>query len=706
MDDKVRVEDQPARRRPDVLTMMAELRQRHLFRIAVAYGVGAWLIIQIVATVGPAFELPSWVLRAVILASIVGFLATMGVLLFRPRREGRRTAIYLSRPTRLIAGGGVLLVALVAGGLSINSLRTDGEVSLAVLPFADLSPGRDKAYFAEGVAEEILSTLSTEKGIKVLGRTSARELDRNPDPRAVRRTLGVTHLLEGSARTSGDQLRVNVRLIDTVDGSRVWEEEYDGQLADVFKVQDKIANAVVRRLRGSLIARVAEQSDQADSIDSYQTYLAARALMRDRSTKPLKQAFALARRLVAADPDYAPGQALLAELYFLLSDYGTAYGDMPINQARRLALPHARTAIRLAPDKPDGYAALGLISVPDHAIAPLRQAIALDPSRAELRIWLGIALTALGRNDEGFAQYRAAADIEPLWPVAINRLTQALAASGRVEEAAATVRQYRQRGGSEAHALRFTSFVARARDDISGAIAADRAALALDPTLPYVAGWLVQEYHLLGLASQALGVEQARGGGAFRRLWIIGDRAGLVRLARSNPESVALAVDADVAIFGLGAARDWQAIGELLGRDDVALAEFCASQYILVPHVIIALRETGQAEKSRRLFDCMRNRVATAQKMTMRAPDDDPGRLEMRKASALALSGDRSAVDWLDRAVNRGWSGQYYSSQLADWPQFDALRGDPRMAALQRTIDARIARERAETLRDLSQSAR
>lgn len=705
MQDEVRVRDQVAGGGA-FAGVVAELRQWHVFRFAATFAVVAWLLVQVVATVGPAFDLPAWVLRAVVLASIVGFLAAMSFLLFRSRRpETGKAPVYLSRRARLSAGIGVLLVAAVAGVLSIRDLTAPEEVSLAVLPFADLSPGRDKAYFAEGVAEEILSALASEQGFKVLGRTSARELDRNPDLAAIRQTLQVTHLLEGSARTSGDQLRVNVRLIDTDTGSRVWEEEYDGRLADIFKFQDKIANAVVRRLRGSLISRNATDSGQA-SVDSYQTYLAARALMRDRSKQPLEQAFVLARRLVAADPDYAPGQALLAELYFLLSDAGTAYGEMPVDQARRLALPHARSAIRQAPDKADGYAALGLISLPRQAIAPLQRAIALDRARAELRIWLGIALSSLGRNDESFAQSRVAADIEPLWPVAINRLIQALAASGRYEEAAEAIRSYRRRGGAEAQALRFTGFVARAQGDISGAIAAERAALRLDPRLPYVAGWLVSEYSFLGLANQALGIEQGRGAGQFRRMWVLGDRAGLVRLARSNSASIARAPDASVALFALGAERDWRTIGEFLRDKDATLIEFCASQFPLVPQVIIALHKTGQIEKSRGLLSCMRERVELAQKMTMRAPDDDPGRLEMGKATLLALSGDSKAIDWLDKAVKRGWSGQYYSARLSDWPQFDALLDNPRMAALQRIIDARIARERREALRDTQNSAR
>ncbi|MEO7635440.1 MAG: hypothetical protein ABIS38_07325 [Sphingomicrobium sp.] len=698
MDNQVRVEDQPARERTDLLTMIGELRQRHLFRIAAAYAVVAWLIIQIVATIGPAFALPAWVLRAVILAAIVGFLGTMGVLLFRPRREGRLTGAYLSRRTRLLAGGGVFLVALVAGALSINSLRAKPEVIVAVLPFTDLSPGRDQAYFAEGVGEEILSTLGSENGFRVLGRTSARQIGDKPDPDALRDKLGVTHFLEGSARTAGNALRVNVRLVATSDGSQMWQEEYHGGLADIFKVQDQIAATVVKRLRGTFAPALGTAASASASFDSYQTYLAARALMRDRGQKQLREALVLAQRLVAADPRYAPGQALLAELFYMLSDAGTAYGDMPLEQARRLALPHAREAIRLAPAKPEGYAALGLISQPDRAVAPLQRAIALDPSRAELRIWLGIALTALGRNDEAFVQYRTAADVEPLWPVAINRLTQTLAASGRHDDAGATVRQYLERGGSQAQALRFTGFLQRARGDMSGAIKAERAALARDKTLPYSASWLARQYFMLGMRDEALAIDQGRGEWRYRRSWFGGDRAETRRLVVSDLSKVWASFDSNEALFALGALRDWPAIARLHAIRPASAGDICHAAGVSLPLTIIALREIGQTAQSRRLSACMGKRIASERAMTMRAPDDDPGRLEMRQAALLAMAGDRTALAWLGKAVDRGWVGQNFSTRLADWPQFDALRSDPRYAQLQRRIDAHIARERRQTL--------
>ena len=251
--------------------LLAELRNWHVFRVAAAYAVVAWLVIQVVATVGPAFDLPDWILRAVVLAAIVGFLGTMAFLLFRPRTiRGARHPIYLSKQARLIAGGGALIIAAAAAAFALRSLSAQEQVSLAVLPFADLSPARDKAYFAEGVGEEILSTLAAEKDIKVLGRTSARQIERNPDPKAIRASLGVTHLLEGSTRTSGSSLRVNVRLIDTADGSQVWEEEYRGAVSDVFSVQDRIAATVVKRIRGTLFVTEIRAATRT-AVDAYAT---------------------------------------------------------------------------------------------------------------------------------------------------------------------------------------------------------------------------------------------------------------------------------------------------------------------------------------------------------------------------------------------------------------------------------------------------
>ena len=695
MESKVPVESQPVEDR-DFSRLMAELRQWHVFRVAAAYGVAAWLLVQVTATVGPAFDLPDWVLRAVVLAVIVGFLATMAFLLFRPRSSGKgRHPTYLSKRARLIAGAGVLLIAAGAGVWSIRTLSAHEQVSLAVLPFADLSPTRDKAYFAEGVAEEILSSLAAEKGIKVLGRTSASKIGRDADPRAVRSSLGVTHLLEGSTRTAGNSLRVNVRLIDTSDGSQVWEEEYNGALADVFRVQDKIATAVVRRVRGTFFGE-AVQTATPTSIDAYEGYLAARALIRETTKQSITRAWRTARAIIDSHPDYAPGHALYADATSLLAEGPFTYGDIPPDKARRIAFAHASEAIRLAPRRADGYAALGLALPPQRAVEAFRKALVLDPSRVDVRGRLAISLNELKRNDEAYEQYRLAAEMDPLSQASLNRYAQTLAASGHADDAMRSIDLFERRGGSKAQAWRFRGNTYRYLGDESGHIAARRRALQLDPALPYQDEWLVLALHLLGLDDEAAAHRPKVS--KYFQMFTADDRGALRQQLIHDGSRAWNGNGIEVAVFSLARARDWDAISHFYDLRPEDHRDLCIATPPFAPFIIMALERYGRGGEARHLLECTQRQVTSQLGQQYRNPDDAPGELEMTQASLLAVHNDRRALDWLEKAVQRGWLGQYYSSQLADWPQFDALRSDRRYAAIQNRIDAAIARERAEVL--------
>ena len=692
---------------PSVRARLAGMRQKTLFRIAAAYAVVAWLVIQVAATVAPAFELSPWVVRAVILVAVLGFVATVAYFGFVRPASGE-TAGDLKRTNRLasLAFGGALVVAALAGVgfIARQTLFAREQVSLAVLPFADLSPKRDKAYFAEGVAEEILSSLAADRGIKVLGRTSARQIERNPDPAELRAKLGVTHLLEGSARAAGDQLRVNVRLIDTADGRQLWEEKYEGGLADVFAVQDKIASTVVRRLHGTLVGDAPRRATDPVPVDAYQSYLAARALMRDPKKEPLTQARKLALQIVDAHPDYALGHALLAEVTFLLADGTFSYGDIPADKARRIALAHAREAIRLAPERAEGYAALGGAVPPQEALAPLRKAIALDRSWAALRVRLGLAFNGLNRHDEAFEQYRLAIEIDPLAPAVNNRYIFALAASGQRQEALKAAALYLRRGGSEAQTWRFRGNTLHVAGDLSASMAARRRALALDPDLPYQHEWLAIGLHLLGLDGQA--AQYSPRVSRYFQLFVADDRGALKAQIIRDGTKAWSANGVDSAVFSLARARDWPAIARFYDLRPADQRELCATQPRFAPFIAMALRAQGRAGESERLLSCIQGSLTAQLKMRHRSPDAGAGELEMWQASLLALRGNAQAFDWLAKAMDRGWIGQYYSSSLADWPQFDRLRGDPRYAGIQRRIDSRIGKERAETVRMLGRDAR
>jgi len=597
--------------------------------------------------------------------------------------------------TRAVAASviALLFVAALAGWQLL--LRPADTVMLAVVPFRDLSPTHDKAYFAEGVAEEILSTLAAEKGIRVLGRTSAGQIERDPNPEAIRASLGVTHLLEGSARTAGDSLRVNVRLIDTADGSQMWAEEYRGSVADTFKVQDEIASGVVERLRGTLF-RGEIKSAPTTSIDAYQGYLAARALIRQNKSEAIARAWKTARDIVRAHPDYAPAHALLAETSILLSDGVYGYGRIPVEKARRVALRHAKEAIRLAPQRAEGYAAVGLALPVANSIEPYRKALSLDPSRTDVRLRLAIAYDVLKRTDEAFQEYRTAAETDPLSPAIINRYIQILGSSGRTDEAMRAVEQFVQRTGLKAQGWRFRGAVYAYRGDFSKAVAARKRALQLEPGLPYQRDWLLMYLHLLGLDD--LPAPFRDGTPDYVRSFVEDDRDALKRNIVEQGISAWQTSGVEFALFSLGRSRDWSAIATLYDKRPSESDEQCARYPGLSPLIAMALAKGNRRRDAAQFANCAQRQISALLKMRYRSPDEAPGELEASQAGLLALRDDPLALDWLDKAVSRGWVGQYFSSQLADWPQFESFRGDPRYAAIQRRIDSTIARERQEVL--------
>jgi TolB-like protein/tetratricopeptide (TPR) repeat protein len=589
----------------------------------------------------------------------------------------------------------LVLLAAVGGLVAWRRAVAQPTPELAVLPFEDLSPTHDKAFFAQGVAEEIQSTLARQKGMKVLGRTSATEIERNPDPRAVRASLGVTHLLEGSTRTAGNDLRVNVRLIDTRDGSEVWEEEYRGGLADIFSVQDRIAQAVAERLRGTLFgARV--DAAPTTAIDAYETYLAARALIHQGEPGPMRRAWVMARQLVEAHPDYAPGQALFAEATSLLAEGTYGYGNIPPAKAQPIILAHAREAIRLAPDRAEGYAAVGPALPWQDRVAVYQKALALDPSRADVRNRLGIAFNVLRRNDEAFEQYRLDVDTDPLSSAAINRYAQVLAASGKADEAMKVIDDYAARGGSQSEAWRFRGNTYRYLGDEVRHVAARRRALQLNPGVPYQDEWLVDALHLLGLGAQV--AEYRPKVSLYYRLFSSDDKAGVARQIAADGPLAWNTNGLDAAIFSLARDRDWAGIARFYDVRPAADRDVCIKAPGFSSFLILALQHEGRSAEARKLLECTQEQVTRQLKQQYRNPDDAPGELEEMQASLLAIRGDRTSLDWLAKAVDRHWLGQYFSADLNDWPQFDSLHGDPRYTALRQRILATIARQRAEVL--------
>lgn len=611
-----------------------------------------------------------------------------------------------SSPRYLAAGIAVVLaLAALVGGWWL--LEDRGEASstpvLAVLPFSDLSAEGDKAYFAEGVAEAILTVLAKDPGIRVLGSNSARQLQQAGSEAAeMRRAMGITHVLEGSARSVGDQLRMSVRLVNASDGRQIWAEEYQRRLDNVFAVQDEIGRAVAAKLRGSF-GPVAQSAQPITKADIYALYLAARSKMRDRRQSSLTEALRLARRVIEADPNYAPGHAIYAELAWHLSIDN--YGTLPEDQARTVAQRHARRAIELAPDSADGYAALGLTLADHEAIAPLKKAIDLDPARAELRQWLGHNYADNGRHAEALEQFRAAVEMDPLWIPGAMLLAYTLGSSGRYDEAEQSIAAFQRRGGSAAVAAKIRGDIANYSGDYSEAVRQTAIALKLDPETPQAdlsAGWY---NFLLGLHDQAAAATKRFP--PYARLQMSGRHDQLLDRIRSDGVKVWDQADAYVAIEALAFARDWRTISNLIAAKPEVIAEICADTEMIqtMINMAVALRSTGRTAQSRRLADCAQAKLALQARGPVRSSYIPSGWLHGLQAQVHALRGDAArAFAELSLGVDLGVRTAY-GRGLSDLPAFDRLRADPAYAPLDRRLKQLMARERAEAIADLRRSA-
>ena len=305
---------------------------------------------------------------------------------------------------------------------AIQSHPVAGDKSIAVLPFADLSPGHDQEYFSDGMAEEILNALAQVQDLKVAGRTSSFYFKgRNETLHAIGDALGVAHVLEGSVRKQGDKVRITAQLIRTDDGFHLWSETYDGDLTDVFELQERIARAITDRLKVIL------SDDQktrlvpiaTSNTDAYALYLQATAIFNRRDGVHIPDAIADLKEAIRLDPKYVRAHARLASVYAIANIYTT------LDEAESLAAAEheAQVASELDPTLAEPYAALGTVCELRRQWIASRvaaeRAVALDPGDPTANFWLGLMQADTGYRSKGIASIDRALAIDPLLPNAL-----------------------------------------------------------------------------------------------------------------------------------------------------------------------------------------------------------------------------------------------------------------------------------------------
>ena len=434
----------------------AELKRRHVVRIAAVYGGVGFVIVQAADVFVPALHLPPWILSAVAILVVLGFpIAILIAWAFelgpgglKKTEDATDTEIdeIVAQPAGrrwpigLAALAGVLLIGLSAWWLATGRIRGTGTYdSIAVLPFENMSGNEDLEYFSDGLSEELLNALAGVEDLRVAARTSSFAFkDSNADIRTIADSLGVETVLEGSVRRSGDEVRITVQLIDAEHGFHLWSNEYDRDLDDVFATQDEIASAVTAALIPRLKAEDAPITrGGTKNVAAYDEYLKGREKWRTRNVELLHESIDHFRSAVEMDPEFALAWSGLADAID-----GLVWRDLE----SAVLLPEGRLAalraLTLDPEMAEGWVSAGVLAAEfdrDHDLGELalRRAIELRPSYANANQQLSGLLRNLGRLDEGMLFIEKSVELDPLSPFLHYNYGDDLLVAGEIDRARA-----------------------------------------------------------------------------------------------------------------------------------------------------------------------------------------------------------------------------------------------------------------------------
>jgi TolB-like protein len=413
------------------MNLFAELKRRNVLRAAALYAGAVWALAQGISQLSSPFGLPEWVTRWFVIAAAIGFpfwIAFAWFYEFTPQGLKRESEVAadasVTRSTGRKLDRAIIVVLAVAVVLLLTNTFVwkkgtglqDGAVSaipaksIAVLPFEDLSPGHDHGYFSAGLAEELLNALAKVQDLKVAGRASSFYYgSHNADLRTIGKALDVANVLEGSVRTQGDAVRISAQLVRTGDGFEVWSQSYDGNLGNIFDLQERIARAITDHLKvvltGSEQARLVPVA--TTSADAYADFVTAQTLVNKRVGDSLPRAIALLQKATTLDPKFSRAWSKLAIAYAVLPQY--THGDW--SASWKISDDAAHRALALDPNDAEAYAALSYNQFSQrHYVAmvePMQRALELAPDNVAVNYWAANELAALGRTRDAEARIDA-----------------------------------------------------------------------------------------------------------------------------------------------------------------------------------------------------------------------------------------------------------------------------------------------------------
>ena len=446
--------------------LLEELKRRNVIRVSLAYLVLSWLLLQVADVLFEALRLGETALTLMVAILALGFIPVVVFSwIYELTPEGVKRESEIDRSQSVTAETGhrlnvaIVLLLVVALGLFAwdrffaspgeslpqAELRSSADRvadlaspprSIAVLPFADMSPQGDQAYFADGISEELLNVLARVNGLKVAARTSSFKFrGAENDIAQIGQALNVGTVLEGSVRKSGDQVRITAQLIDVAGGFHLWSESYDRKLDNIFALQDEIATAIVDALKLKLNLAPSSETKLADSGEAYDLYLRGRELAREPSKAGLLRAIQYYEQALVINPDFAPALGAIASAWVWLEDYGGYSAQDAFDRAE----PAARRALELDPNRADALTAMGLLEDNKYnnqaaAKAYFERALAINPTFTEASTLYADALADIGETESALEVRRNSVERDPLSGFLKSRLASSYTLQGQLDE--------------------------------------------------------------------------------------------------------------------------------------------------------------------------------------------------------------------------------------------------------------------------------
>ena len=719
-------------------SLWGELKRRNVVRVAIAFAVVSWLILQLTDVLMPILALPEWVGKLVLLLLLISFpIAIFFAWAYELTPEGVKLEKHVDRSASITTKTGrkldfVIIGVLVAAlmlSLYVNFNGSDAEViddeitvssiapSIAVLPFANRSANQEDEFFVDGMHDDLLTQLAKISALKVISRTSVMQYRDTLKPmRVIGEELGVSTVLEGGVQRAGDRIRINVQLIDAQTDKHMWAESYDRRLTadNIFEIQEQIASEIAMALNTALSPddRKRLANKPTDNLEAYEAYVIGRQKMANRTMADVRFAVEQFKKSIGLDPDFVLAYVGLAESYMILN----SQGDISQQDMLRRVRPLVSKAHDLDDQVGEVYNVLGGLAEYDGdmtgAEAYYRKSIELSPGYATARHWLALLLwNFTGRFEESAEIYRGAIEVDPLAANIRSNLGGLLAGLGQMDEAFQQLLR----------AVEINPALAEPVETIGDL-------LMLANRDPVAAMHWYQKAATLDAASAAFPAQAFLALGDFQSAedWIRPIRV----LYPNEPAAMAGLINLEAALGNHVEVANLVAQAVKFSRDSLPVelplyyyrnarilddqTEQAYEKYAeafpdlattnLVVHernveaavdMVLVLREMGKTDEASRVID-------TAVSYIGSSPNSGFLSSDMMLAELHAMNGNKkSALASVRRAIDTDWIG--YWLDLPDQnPNLALIHGDPEYVAMMDEVKASLAVQ-LEQLRDLQQ---